>query len=496
MKLDLNFKLKTFNKLPVLKWLSSKKYDPFGKGKHKGSSESKFKSRRGIFEIFYPKAIGLALKDNDLLVTMVSKRAFSAERKTITIRDFLSKDLEDVQLGINPFFKRSLNEIVLSLPRNQALVREIDFPGSDLKELKGALEYQLDSFLPYTNEEVYYDLYKVDNDDQIRKILIIAVKKNDLDPVIERLAYLGMDPTKVIISPISFMGIISEKKGKLVTIHKWNSDYCYNIFFNGLFCSTYLINGKESLLKKIEKDLPDEILENDNLLLSKENFYEVIRDDNSADNHEEVGEEEGNVIPGSKSIPISRLDDNQESFGAALYGVKSVGSGFNLFETGKQGIHLQKFLMFGLLGFFILIMFLMPHVIKHRRAEMLNIVNNKIKGIKGNIFRIEDIQNSLTEMEETLIDVGKLRSEYVPRIKILSELAEKLPKNAWIKELYIYRNNFEIGGTAKTATALIPTLENSVFFSNVGFTAPVINTAEGKESFRIKGEINVINSDD
>ena len=494
MKLDLNFRLKTFNKLPGLKWLSSKRID-FGKGKYDGSSESKFKNRRGIFEIFYPKAIGLAFKDNDLLLTMVSKKAFSTEKKSISIKDFMLKDLDDVQLGINPFFKRSLNEVVLSLPRSQVLVREIDFPGTDLKELKGALEYQLDSFLPYTNEEVYYDLYKADGEDHVRKLLIVAAKRNDLDPVIERLAYIGIVPTKVIMSPISFMSLIAEKKGKLVTIHKWHEGYCYNVFLNGLFCSTYLINEKDSLFEKIETDLPDQILEDDSLLLFKENLYEVISNNDITDNQEESDDEE-NVIPRPKSIPISRLDDNQESFGAALYGVKSIGSGFNIFKTGKHGIYLQKFLMFGLLGLFLLILFLMPHVIKYRRSQVLNIVNSKIRDIKDNIFRIEDIQNSLTEMEETLIEVGKIRSEYIPRIKILSELAEKLPKNAWIKELYIYRNFFEIGGTAKTATALIPTLENSAFFSNVGFTAPVINTAEGKESFRIKGEINVINSND
>ena len=90
-------------------------------------------------------------------------------------------------------------------------------------------------------------------------------------------------------------------------------------------------------------------------------------------------------------------------------------------------------------------------------------------------------------MEDTLRSVGNIKSRYVPRIEILRELSVKLPRSAWIKELNISKNNFEIGGIAKSATDLIPILEKAALFSNVGLSAPVINTEKGKRKFSFKG---------
>ncbi|MGR3317097.1 MAG: PilN domain-containing protein [Candidatus Anammoxibacter sp.] len=490
MKINSDFKFKVFNKLPGLKWLASKKSGDLSKKKFNGGFGGKlidrFKRSQILFEMFFPKAIGVAFSGDDLSVTMVCKKSFKCVHETIRTTGFLSKDLSEVEVGIK-HFKQTVNEVVLSIPRQKVHIREIDYPGSDLMELKEALNYQLDSFLPFTSDEAYYDVYKVGNSEQNQKILIIAIRKNDLDVIIAKLETIGIVPTKVLITPISLTAIIGERKGKIVTIHKWEDDYCYNTFSDGLFTSTVVIKDKDLLLKQIRVDMPDEILESDRLFLSKENAAEVISN-KDMDNQEDGNDE---MASNYKSIPISSIDDSQESFGAALYGIEKAGNGFSLLNTGRKGKHLQKRLMFGFLGLLVLFMFFLPHVTKNRKLKALNIINDRIRVLKKGSFKIEDIQSRLTEMEDTLMSVGKIRAKYVPKIKVLLELSEKLPKDAWVKELYIYRNSFEISGTAKSATDLIPTLENSLLFSNVGFTA-VINTVEGKETFRLKGQINVV----
>ncbi|MGR3178412.1 MAG: PilN domain-containing protein [Candidatus Anammoxibacter sp.] len=490
MKKYSDFKFKAFNKLSSLKWLDLKKIGNFVKNKCNcsflGRCGGTFERSRRLLEMFFPKAIGIAFKGDDLSVTMVCKKTFKCVHETIRTTGFLSKDLSEVEIGISNF-KQTVNEVVLSVPRQKVHIREIDYPGSDLTELKEALNYQLDSFLPFTSDEAYYDVYKVGDSEQNQKILIIAIRKDELDLIIAKLETIGIVPTKVLITPISLEAIIGERKGKIVTIHKREDDYCYNTFSDGLLTSTVVIKEKDLLLKQIRVDMPDEILESDRLFLSKENAVEVINDKDMG--NQEDGKDE--MASNYKSIPISAIDDNQESFGAALYGIEKAGEGFSLLNTGRKGKHLQKRMMFGFLGLLVIFMFFLPYVTKNRKLEALDIINDRIRILKKGSFKIEDIQSRLTEMEDTLMSVGEIRAKYVPRIKVLLELSEKLPKDAWVKELYIYRNSFEISGTAKSATDLIPTLENSSLFSNVGLTA-VINTVEGEETFRIKGQINVV----
>ena len=444
-----------------------------------------FKRNYRFYEVFFPKAVGMALDGDDLMVTLACKRTFKTIDETVRIPNFLSGNIDDVRLGIDNF-RRSLNEVVFSYPRQNAFVREIEFPGGNLAELRSALKYQLDSFLPFTPDEAYYDVHKAGGtNDQKQKMLIVAVMKEDMDKIMDRLALIGVIPTKVVISPMSLNSVIGETIGTVATIIKRNNKYCYSTFLDGTFHSSLAFDHEEQMMKKIQTDTPDLIMKNNGISLTDNNVSKrQVNDDINND---------GTSI-NSKSIEISDIDHKKESLGAALYGINHTGDKFSILNTGRKGVRLQRSLAIGFIATLVFVLLFVPHVLKKRKLEALDIVNSEIRNLKGDIGRIEDIQSRLTEMEDTLQSVGKIRAIYVPRIEILRELSVKLPRNAWIKELYISKNNFEIGGIARSATDLIPILEKSALFSNVGLSAPVINTEKGKESFRLRGEVNVLST--
>ncbi len=441
-----------------------------------------FKRKYRFYEVFFPKAVGMALDGEDLIVTLACKRTFKTVSETLCIPDFLSGDIDNIRLGIDNL-RRSLNEIVFSFPRQKAFVREIEFPGGNLAELREALKYQLDSFLPFTPDDAYYDVHKAATNDQKQKMLIVAVMKEDMDKVLARLELIGAVPTKVVISPMSLNSLIGESAGSVATIIKRNNKYCYSTFLNGTFCTSLAFDDEEQMMKKVSSDPPDLIMKDNSASLAESNIFPVQNDDVADKNDTSLN---------SKSIEISEIDEKEESLGAALYGINHTGDKFNIRNTGRKGVRLQRSLAIGFIATLVVVLLFVPHVLKKRKLESLDLVTAKIKNLKGDIGRIEDVQSRLTEMEDTLRSVGSIRTKYVPRIEILRELSVKLPKTAWIKELYISKNNFEIGGIARSATDLIPILEKSTLFSNVGLSAPVINTAKGKESFRLRGEVNVL----
>lgn len=446
-----------------------------------------------FIEIFFPKAIGISFAGNDLLITKVCKRAFDITHETIRISDFLLKDSTEVRPLVEKL-GNLINEVVLSWQREKTLIREIDYPGNDINELREALKYQLDSFMPYSAEELYFDIYKGGRDSNSTKAMIVAVKKIELDKVLLKLRDIGIIPTRVIISPISFIPIVRGEKDRVAVIYKSTKAYCYNLFIDRILNSTILIDEKIDVCKKIGHDMPDEVLEEDGLITTMEDAMGIIKDNLIVPIKEidstgiSVGDIKTEI---SQSIRFSSMDDTQESFGAALYGIQNNGHKFCLLKPERRILSLQKVLMIGFIGILMFFLFFAPHLLKRRTLITLDYINKEINIIKGDISRVEEIQGRLTMIEETLTRVGKVQAEYSPRIKVIHELSEKLPKDSWIKELYIYRNSFEIGGTALSATDLIPILENSPLFFNVGLTSPVVKTDDGKESFRLKGEIKV-----
>ncbi len=451
--------------------------------------KTRFKRLGSVAEIFFPKAIGVALQGDDLLITKVCKRSFDTIKETEKIRDFMSQSGAIDRLGFKSI-KRSLNEVVFSVSRENVIVRELEFPGTDLKEFKEALNYQLDSFIPFEADDVYYDVFKGNDNGLSGKLFIIAIRKSNLDKVVEQLKNLGIEPTRVVTTPLSFIPIVGEKQGTVVVVNKVNDVYCYNTFKEGSFISSLFINGKDDLKRKISFDKPDEIMEDVGLDFSETELNELI--DNGETGQAGAGEAIAEEEPQKKISSISRLDDNIESFGAAMLGIQNERQRFSLLNTGRRVFNLQKILMVCFLCSLLFFMFFIPNVIKNRKLETLEFINKEIRLLKDDIFKIEDVRNRLSIIEGTLISVGKLQADYAGRAHVLLELSEKLPPTAWVRELYISRKIFEIGGVAQSATELIPILEDSELFYSVGFTAPVVKNDDGNESFRLKGAIKIL----
>jgi len=108
--------------------------------------------------MLFPKSIGLSIHGNDLIISKASQKFLKARSENIVVDDFLLKDSLDLNLIIDAYGFQTTN-IVLSWPRERTIVREIELPGSNIKELKETISYQLDSFILFPEDEVYYDIH-------------------------------------------------------------------------------------------------------------------------------------------------------------------------------------------------------------------------------------------------------------------------------------------------------------------------------------------------
>ena len=73
----------------------------------------------------------------------------------------------------------------------------------------------------------------------------------------------------------------------------------------------------------------------------------------------------------------------------------------------------------------------------------------------------------------------------VADLKVLRELTDTLPGDAWLTTMSLDAKGVELTGQAGAASALIPVLENSPRFERVEFASPVTRGRD-KEQFRIR----------
>ena len=414
-----------------------------------------------FINLFSQSAMGLSIHENDLIITFVYKKLIKYSHEKLKIKDFMIKNPQQLESSII-LLKKFEGDVILYWPREHTIIREIDYPNANLKEFKEALGYQLDSFIPFTNEDVYFDIHALSQTQQGAKVLIVAVKKTELDAVLSKLHTLSIAPSRVIISPFAYLPVLGEKKGLVALISKNVKNYTYNLFENAHLVS--------SLVAKTENEVTD-----------------FIKTAPPGDVHV-IGNNYG-FLPEEYKTLSKVFDEYSESYGSALYGLLDYSCRLNLIKKVKKSLNPQMVFMGSLVGFIILFVFLIPYIQKMNNQAVLKQINVQIKKIKKDVTAVDKLQERIVVAEEAINTVNGIKEKYCPRIDVIMELAKILPNDAWIKSFAIEKNMFEIEGDAASSTNLIPILENSPLFSGVGLASPVTKTQTGREKFRIKGNI-------
>jgi hypothetical protein len=411
--------------------------------------------------LFSQSSTGLSINGNDLIITVVSKKLVKYSHETLKIEDFMLKDTQQLKHALMQ--KRNFaGETILSLPRELAIIRETTCPYSNLKELKEALRYQLDSFIPFSSEDVYFDIHSLSQNRHDTKVLIVAVKKTELDTILSKLKVFEIIPSRVIISPFAFLPMLEERKGSVAVVSKNIRYYSYNVFENNLLVLSSVAKTEVELANQVKSSRSDEIL--------------LARVTNG-------------FLPDDYKTNYKLLEENSESYGAALYGLAEYPCYLSLVKSHRKRLNPQIVLICFLTGFLIFFSFLIPYIQKINNLAILKTVNAQVKSIKKDVVIVEKLQERIIVLDEVVNKANAIRGRYIPRIDVILELAKTLPNDAWVKGITIVDNTFEIEGDAVSSTNLIPILENSSLFSGVGLTSPVTKTQSGREKFRIKGSI-------
>ena len=407
-----------------------------------------------------------------MIISRASQKLLRCTFESIVVKDFLTKEPLDLKLIIDAQGYKD-KEIVLSWPREKTIVREVEMPVSSINELRESISYQLDSFILFTEEDVYYDVYPSLSSEYGEKAFIFAIKKEDIDSILAKLESLNLSPSQIVISPLSLIPFVDESKVSILDKYKYKEHYSYDLYLESTLVNTSLIKNEDTLKERITEDKPDRLIlldkegGNDQIITEIVAFYELCKD----------------------NVKVETWNKDKESMGAAINGVTGYLKGFNALR-GKRINLLPQLILTGIFSLLIITFaIIIPGVIMQKKLENVNAIDAKLQELLPIVTAAIESRNKVESILETTGKVKEITNPEYLRIDLLEELTKALPDDTWIKKLSFKPDYFEIEGIGISGENVLSLIENTPKFKQVRFTSPVTKDQKGrgKEKFKIRG---------
>lgn len=105
-------------------------------------------------------------------------------------------------------FKHKTDYIITAIFSNELLIRNIELPIMDKKEVKESIKWEADEQLPYPAEDAAIDFFKVKEEENTAKYLISAVKKINIDNFLVPFKKINSKVTVVNTQPMALISVL------------------------------------------------------------------------------------------------------------------------------------------------------------------------------------------------------------------------------------------------------------------------------------------------
>jgi general secretion pathway protein L len=452
--------------------------------------------------LFFTAGIGIDISDREVNIVCLRGavggfKLVAAEKCLLAEDKPLKAKTEDISEFINEFIKSrriSAAEIIIGIPSDKVLFREIEFPMAVKENLGATLSYEMEKYLPVSMDEVYYDyqLVREDGERQVLSVVLVAVKREELAPVLEVASDLRIKPSGLTTRTAGIANSFLSDNGGASGLHLIalpDKD--------GLQIS--VVKNKAMVYAK--KILPDE------KALPEAAYTEKLRELSLrfSDSAEPVGVCLHGLSAETAGIEIS---DKEESFsfsgikapsadlpetgyipayGMAAHALKAAPVELNLMpeRLRKKPNKLPYYLMYGLAGLLVCAGLLYGTVHLYRQHAYLDRLDKQLADVRRQAQAVEQIHADIRNLKTRIDHLKSLRPGNAYVVNVLLELTQRIPASAWVKNARISGNEVRIMGDAESASDLIPLLEESPLFYEAEFYSTIRKTRENKELFHI-----------
>ena len=456
------------------------------------------------------ESIGVEISDDYLTIAHAKATPFDTRVCAHAVYDLdaasgFGEKINTVNTKVKDFLRRhhiGSACLWISLPAEMVIQRVIRLPSAAKENLAKALEYELPKYIPLAPEDMHfrYQILAENRDEKQLTILVAAVKKKDLAPLIalrndlgagicgvESTATAGINGLKWALTPIFGNAYaLAYIDGR--TLH-------LSFFENEQLRSIHTLNLNDDLRPQAERILQE--------------FYNSGTGSSESDAPASLsvychgpGATRGrlrilNELPDLEfsllDLSQSRLDENHPiaGVGLALKSLQPVAVDINLFPERfrKKPSVIGRYATLALVLLTLLsgMAWAGSHFVHQRVIDRR--VDAELNDLADEIEALGQAQSEIATLRERIDYFNDLQKDRIHALEFLKELTEVLPETAWLSGLSVADGRVEIQGYADYSTRLITRLEGSPLFADAKFISTITQGRDGKQVFKIGFEI-------
>jgi len=454
------------------------------------------------------------LKSVGLYVT--PERLFLVRMRRNLLRlSVVEEEVREIALGADGTYRQALGEAIRSLmpylepakeslyiclSPHQSIGCQLFLPQVAEENLPAAVQYELERQLPFRREEVYYDFLPMGKKGDKIALFLFAVPKKSLDELLDILSAFGLKPKGVETTATALSNYLLFCTGGITgrALVLGGQNHAWEVI--GLNARTNGWGQDPELAFAHWLPRADWIQG-----LGREIFHGCLGESPRlfgwGDTADFLLSVEGELVP-LEDLPAlgeEKLRGNERmahpfflpAVGAALRGLRESTFPVNLLPGARDegrgrvlswlNACLTVLLLIGL------IVWGGSYPIRDEiRLRQLQRENRKLEPSVQALRREEEELHKLHKEMSFFSGFAERRGEI---FLVLDELSRVLPNSAYLSNLRYRAGAVELQGSAESASNLVPLLERSPLFKNVGFNAPSNRGRDNRETFSLKAEI-------
>lgn len=408
--------------------------------------------------------------------------------------------LRQALLSLMPHVNRAKDSFYICLPQDQAIIQEIYLPKAAEANLKEVLDYEIERYIPFRREDIYYDFLPAAKKGDKIGVFVFAIPKRTLATVLDVLTSFGIKPKSVETTvtalanyilfctadtavPATIIGA-HDHKLELVGIQRNAAGWKLSpeLLFSHCLKEPNWDQG-------IERDLLKLCVTKAGRIYGWGDIQAVLQglDGASLDYEDLIAIGKEKIKPGDIAHPSV-----VPAIGAALRGIREAPFAGNVLSgdanlASETGV--LSYVNAALVAVLVLaaVAWGLTYPIKDElRLRQLQRENQKLEPSVESLRREEDQLVRARKEKDFFSQLDEHRGEV---LRVLDELSKIVPNNAYLSNLRYRSGGLEVQGSAENASGLIPILERSPVFENVGFNAPSNRGRDNRETFSLKADL-------
>lgn len=459
--------------------------------------------------ISFDSALGVEIRGDRLIFAAVRKGlnefTLRACRAIENFRALTPQELASEARRILEGRRVNRDNVVLGVPRDQAVVRIVELPLEVEENLDQVVAFQVEKFEPAGTERSCYDYMVMERDEKQKKIRlqIVMVPRALIEEYLNLFRELKLYPAAIRFSSAGLHSLLTAHEDgypqkEPFLILSLNPGELEMVVVTGRtgFYSDKVSSGGDWTFETVLAELDVFI---SRLELRVEGFSRIyLTGTRCEDLFPEFKEHFGECELLTTRLSVKRkalrasLMDAVGALGLALSGLSRVSSRrLNLIPEEKRLIGERPSLVptVVLIGLLILLGSALATRDYFQKQSLLGQLEAQISTLQPEMDRIGTLRTEIADREAQLRELQGFMQGRDTVLVLLREITERVPDNSYLNNLTIVQGKVNIIGFSDSASGLLPILRESPHLENVFSRSITREPRTGRDRFQFEANI-------